>query len=323
MNSIFGIGVLEFIFILIFALIFLGPERLPKVTRDVLHFIRRLQKLSGDLTRQVNEEIGDLRELDPSFHLKELMGEEEEEEGKSIGRKDSQDASASEKQTSAPSQPGQAADAESASSEQETIAPAAASSTTQPVLSDLNASASSNGRQQSGEDTEANPKSTGTAIPSAPRASSSKASTRSPAVGAAAQGTSSGQKRGVKTLSELRKQQRTKRQSASSGSDSSYLEERNKRAQRRADDRRDAVAAQKNVQEEASEPEDAAPDPVDAEVSNESTVLAELGGNFEGSREGVSDTDVLAEEGDVDSGEGAVAAVAEDADGEGSEETKL
>ena len=251
------------------------------------------------------------------------MGEEEEEEGKSIGRKDSQDASASKKQTSAPSQPGQAADTESASSEQETIAPAAASSTAQPVLSDLNASASSNGRQQSGEGTEAKPKSTGTAIPSAPRASSSKASTRSPAVGAAAQGTSSGQKRGVKTLSELRKQQRTKRQSASSGSDSSYLEERNKRAQRRADDRRDAVAAQKNVQEEASEPEDAAPDTVDAEMSNESTVLAELRGNGEGSGEGVSDTDVLVEEGDVDSGEGAVAAVAEDADGEGSEETKL
>ena len=323
MNSIFGIGVLEFIFILIFALIFLGPERLPKVTRDVLHFIRRLQKLSGDLTRQVNEEIGDLRELDPSFHLKELMGEEEEEDGKSIGRKDNQDASASKKQTSAPSQPVQAADAESASSEQETIAPAAASSTAQPVLSDLNASASSNGRQQSGEGTEAKPKSTGTAIPSAPRASSSKASTRSPAVGAAAQGTSSGQKRGVKTLSELRKQQRTKRQSASSGSDSSYLEERNKRAQRRADDRRDAVAAQKNVQEEASEPEDAAPDTVDAEVSNDSTVLAELRGNGEDSGEGVSDTDVLVEEGDVDSGEGAVAAVAEDAGGEGSEETKL
>ncbi len=322
MNSIFGIGVLEFIFILIFALIFLGPERLPKVTRDVLHFIRRLQKLSGDLTRQVNEEIGDLRELDPSFHLKELMGEEEED-GKSIGRKDNQDASASKKQTSAPSQPAQAADAESASSEQETIAPAAASSTAQPVLSDLNASASSNGRQQSGEGTEAKPKSTGTAIPSAPRASSSKASTRSPAVGAAAQGTSSGQKRGVKTLSELRKQQRTKRQSASSGSDSSYLEERDKRAQRRADDRRDAVAAQKNVQEEASEPDDAAPDTVDAEMSNESTVLAEVGGNGEGSGEGVSDTDVLVEEGDVDSGEGAVAAVAEDAGGEGSEETKL
>ena len=323
MNSIFGIGVLEFIFILIFALIFLGPERLPKITRDVLHFIRRLQKLSGDLTRQVNEEIGDLRELDPSFHLKELMGEEEEEDGKSIGRKDNQDASASKKQTSAPSQPGQAADAESASSEQETIAPAAASSTAQPVLSDLNASASSNGRQQSGEGTDAKPKSTGTAIPSAPRASSSKASTRSPAVGAAAQGTSSGQKRGVKTLSELRKQQRTKRQSASSGSDSSYLEERNKRAQRRADDRRDAVAAQKNVQEEASEPEDAAPDTVDAEVGTESTVLAELRGKGEGSGEGVSDADVLVEEGDVDSDEGAVAAVAEDADVEGSEETKL
>ena len=66
MNSIFGIGVLEFIFILIFALIFLGPDRLPRVTKEVLQFIRKLQRLSGELTKQVNEEIGDLRELDPA-----------------------------------------------------------------------------------------------------------------------------------------------------------------------------------------------------------------------------------------------------------------
>jgi sec-independent protein translocase protein TatB len=91
MNSIFGIGVLEFIFILIFALIFLGPDRLPKVTREVLQFIRRLQKLSGDLTRQVNEEIGDLRELDPSYHMRQLMDDEEEEKPTARARQKKRD----------------------------------------------------------------------------------------------------------------------------------------------------------------------------------------------------------------------------------------
>ena len=39
-----------------------------------------LQRLSSELTKQVNEEIGDLRELDPSYHMKELMEDEEEDE---------------------------------------------------------------------------------------------------------------------------------------------------------------------------------------------------------------------------------------------------
>lgn len=321
MNSIFGIGVLEFVFILIFALIFLGPERLPKVTRDVLSFIRRLQKLSGDLTRQVNEEIGDLRELDPSYHMKQFMDDEEEDE-KAIGQEDSQNSTATTKQTSAPSQPALTADAESELAGEETIAPKEAS-TAQPVLSDLNSSASANGRQQNGESADKKPTSTGTAIPSAPRASSSKVSTGSSAGGATPRRTSNTQKRGVKTLSELRKQQRAKRQSNSSGSDSSYLEERNKRAQRRTDDRRQALAEQKNVQEEPSESEGAAPEPTDASADDGSAVLAVLGGNGESAGEGIADKDVQAEEGNVDSGGETVAAVTEDADGDGSEETQL
>ena len=323
MNSIFGIGVLEFIFILIFALIFLGPERLPKVTKDVLSFIRRLQKLSGDLTRQVNEEIGDLRELDPSYHMKELMGDDEEDEEKSIGVGAGKKSTASTKQTSAPSQPALAAEEAAETTEEESIAPAAAASAAQPSLSDLNASASSNGRQQSAEGGDAKPKTTGTPIPSAPKASSAKVSSSSSVAGATSRRTGSGQKRGVKTLSELRKQQRSKRQSASSGSDSSYLEERNKRAQRRADDRRQAVAAQKSEQGEGSEPEGTAPDSVDANAEDTSNAIAELASKGGGAKVDDSDADVHSDEGSVEADGESVVAVAEDADGEGSEETTL
>ncbi len=318
MNSIFGIGVLEFIFILIFALIFLGPERLPKVTKEVLFFIRKLQRLSGDLTRQVNEEIGDLRELDPSYHMKQLMDDEEEEE-KSIGQGSGQKSTTGTKQTSAPSQPAQAADAAAASSQE----PAEEKSSPQPALSDLNAAASANGRQQSGGGSDSNLKTTGTAIPSAPNASSAKVTNRTPAIGATPKRTGSTQKRGVKTLSELRKQQRAKRQSSASGSDSAYLDERNKRAQRRAENRRQTMAAQKNEREEASETEDTASGPIDARASNESTVLAEMSSNGEGSGKSASDSDALAKDESTESDEGAVAAVAEDADGEGDEEAHL
>jgi sec-independent protein translocase protein TatB len=65
MDSFFGIGVFELVFIFIFALIFLGPERLPQVMRQVLGFIRQVRSLSSDISKQINTEFGDLGELDP------------------------------------------------------------------------------------------------------------------------------------------------------------------------------------------------------------------------------------------------------------------
>ncbi len=314
MNSIFGIGVLEFVFILIFALIFLGPERLPKVTRDVLSFIRRLQRLSGDLTRQVNEEIGDLRELDPSFHMKELMGDdEEEEEEKSIGQGASQTTSTAGKQTSAPSQPAQAAESALAGSSEEKVEQASA---TPPALSDLNAAASANGRQGS-EKKGTGTRAAGTAIPSAPRASS----TRSAAGAASRSNAGSTQKRGVKTLSELRKQQRAKRQSKASGADSSYLEERNKRAQRRAEDRRQALAEQKQGQESASDSDENEIVRAESGEAVEASLPAGLDGH--GSEGAVTEAAVQAGEESVDADKDRVAAVTEEAEGEGTEETQL
>jgi sec-independent protein translocase protein TatB len=313
MNSIFGIGVLEFIFILIFALIFLGPDRLPKVTREVLQFIRRLQKLSGDLTRQVNEEIGDLRELDPSYHMRQLMDDEEEE--KPTARARQKKGTGSSRQTSAPSEPsvGETIGDGSAEEEEKTIAPETAASTAAPALSDLNTSTSSNGRQQNEDSTET--KSTATTIPTAPRAATSKAPIRNPAVGSTPRQTSNTQKRGVKTLAELRKQQQAKRQASSSGSKSTYLEERNKRAQRRADDRREAVAAQKSGQGEESDTEGGVLEQIDAPVEESAAALA-----LEG-----ADGDAQADEVGANDDETPVVAMTEtpeESGGEGSEENQ-
>ena len=316
MNSIFGIGILEFVFILIFALIFLGPERLPKVTRDVLSFIRRLQRLSGDLTRQVNEEIGDLRELDPSFHMKELMGDdEEEEEEKSIGKGASQTTPTTEKQTSAPSQPAQAAESALAESSEEKVEQASA---TPPALSDLNAAASANG-QQGSEKKGTGTRAAGTAIPSAPRASSTRS-----AVGAASRSNAgSTQKRGVKTLSELRKQQRAKRQSKASGADSSYLEERNKRAQRRAEDRRQALAEQKQAQDSASGSDENEIVRIESGEGGEASAPASSVRDGDSSEGKAIEASIQADEGAVEADRDRVAAVTEETEGEGTEETLL
>ena len=80
MDSFFGIGPLELIFILIFALIFLGPERLPGAVRQIASFIRQIQKLSSTLTQQMGEEFGDIRELDPRYQLQQMMDEPDEKE---------------------------------------------------------------------------------------------------------------------------------------------------------------------------------------------------------------------------------------------------
>jgi hypothetical protein len=201
----------------------------------------------------------------------------------------------------------------SAEEEEKTIAPETAASTAAPALSDLNTSTSSNGRQQNEDSTET--KSTATTIPTAPRAATSKAPIRNPAVGSTPRQTSNTQKRGVKTLAELRKQQQAKRQASSSGSKSTYLEERNKRAQRRADDRREAVAAQKSGQGEESDTEGGVLEQIDAPVEESAAALA-----LEG-----ADGDAQADEVGANDDETPVVAMTEtpeESGGEGSEENQ-
>jgi Tat protein translocase TatB subunit len=76
MDSFFGIGVFELVFILIFALIFLGPERLPEVMRQVIGAIRQIRSLTSDITKQFNDEFGDLAELDPRRQIQQALKED-------------------------------------------------------------------------------------------------------------------------------------------------------------------------------------------------------------------------------------------------------
>ncbi len=72
MDSFFGIGPLELVFILIFALIFLGPERLPTVIRQTGRYLAQLRALSQEISEQLNEELGDLEDLNPQKLLGDL-----------------------------------------------------------------------------------------------------------------------------------------------------------------------------------------------------------------------------------------------------------
>lgn len=76
MDSFFGIGPLELMFILIFALIFLGPERLPRVIREGALYLRKMRALTQEITQQLNDEFGDLQELDPRHQINQIMNEE-------------------------------------------------------------------------------------------------------------------------------------------------------------------------------------------------------------------------------------------------------
>lgn len=62
--SFFGLGVFEIVIIGVLALIFIGPEKLPGVIRDLMGFYRQIRSLGTEWREQVEREIGsDLRSL--------------------------------------------------------------------------------------------------------------------------------------------------------------------------------------------------------------------------------------------------------------------
>lgn len=65
--SFLGIGLPELVFIVMLALVVLGPERLPSVAKDLIRAFFKLRNLSKDLTGQLESELG-------VTALKELKG---------------------------------------------------------------------------------------------------------------------------------------------------------------------------------------------------------------------------------------------------------
>jgi TatA/E family protein of Tat protein translocase len=55
--DIFGLGPMEILLILIIGLLIFGPEKLPKIGRDLGRAFRAFRKASSDLTNEVTKEL--------------------------------------------------------------------------------------------------------------------------------------------------------------------------------------------------------------------------------------------------------------------------
>ncbi len=69
--ELFGIGPLEFLLILVLALVILGPERLPEVARSISKTVRDLRRMSEELSKELDQ-----------FNLEELIEPTDEGESK-------------------------------------------------------------------------------------------------------------------------------------------------------------------------------------------------------------------------------------------------
>jgi sec-independent protein translocase protein TatB len=57
--NFFGVGPAELVVILVVALVFVGPERLPRLAADLARTIREIRKYTGSLAAEFNEVIQD------------------------------------------------------------------------------------------------------------------------------------------------------------------------------------------------------------------------------------------------------------------------
>jgi sec-independent protein translocase protein TatB len=60
--NVFGVGPMELIVILIVALIFVGPERLPRFAADIARMIRDVRKYTGGLASEFNQVMKELEQ---------------------------------------------------------------------------------------------------------------------------------------------------------------------------------------------------------------------------------------------------------------------
>jgi sec-independent protein translocase protein TatB len=58
--SFFGVGPLELLVVLVVALIFVGPERLPRLAADIARTIKEIRKYTGALAAEFQEVVKDV-----------------------------------------------------------------------------------------------------------------------------------------------------------------------------------------------------------------------------------------------------------------------
>ncbi|MCS7221237.1 MAG: Sec-independent protein translocase protein TatB [Anaerolineae bacterium] len=61
--NIFGVGPWEVVLIAILALIFIGPEKLPEIMRQIGRVVGELRRMSSEITREFQEELAPLQEI--------------------------------------------------------------------------------------------------------------------------------------------------------------------------------------------------------------------------------------------------------------------
>lgn len=75
----FNIGPLEFVVLAVVALIVIGPEKLPQLTKDAARMLRTLRDLAQGARTQLNDELGpefadfDLSSLNPRNAIKNAL----------------------------------------------------------------------------------------------------------------------------------------------------------------------------------------------------------------------------------------------------------
>ena len=78
-----NLGWPEIAALLLIALFIIGPERLPKVLREIGKLIRKIRRMASDATKDISEEVGtdiDITDLHPkTFIRKHVLSEEDEE----------------------------------------------------------------------------------------------------------------------------------------------------------------------------------------------------------------------------------------------------
>lgn len=74
MDGILGVGPLEIMIIVVLALIFLGPERLPETIREIAKFVRQMRAIGNEMTSQFSQELNMLDEFNPKKILDEVGG---------------------------------------------------------------------------------------------------------------------------------------------------------------------------------------------------------------------------------------------------------
>lgn len=79
MDGILGVGPIEIIVIVVLALIFLGPERLPGTIREVAKFLKQMRAIGNELTSQFSEELKALDDFNPKKILAEVIDLDDDE----------------------------------------------------------------------------------------------------------------------------------------------------------------------------------------------------------------------------------------------------